>query len=137
VVENKTKATAASVADYLETVDSERRADARVIDGIMRRTTGAEPKMWGASIIGYGETRLVYESGRELDWFRTGFAPRKGKFALYVGAGAPDVAPLLGRLGKHTTGKGCLYISRLADVDLGVLEEIVQRSAARTGELPA
>lgn len=131
MAENKTKATTASVADYLEAVDPSQRADAKAIDRIMRRATGAEPKMWGGSIIGYGETRLVYESGREMDWFATGFAPRKANFALYVGAGDPAVAALLDRLGKHQTGKGCLYVNRLSDVDVEVLEELVTLSAAR------
>ena len=132
MAEIKTKATIASVDDYLDSVDPARRGDAQAIDRLMRRASGAEPRMWSGSIIGYGETRLVYDSGREVDWFEIGFAPRKGNFALYVNAGEPEVAPFLERLGRHKTGKGCLYLTRLSDVDLEVLEELVQRAAARS-----
>jgi len=88
--------------------------------------------MWGSSIIGFGQQHLVYDSGRELDWFDVGLSPRKQSLTLYITEGFDGYAELLGRLGKHSTGKSCLYIKRLSDVDQDVLEEIVTRSIART-----
>lgn len=130
--ENKTRPTEADVAAFIEAVEHERRrTDARTVDALMRRVTGETPRMWGPSIIGYGDTHYVYESGREGDWFLVGFSPRKAKLVLYVGAGAEEYAPLLARLGTHTIGKGCLYINKLDDVDPAVLEELVVRSVAR------
>ena len=125
--EIKTKETDASVEDFLNGVaDEQQRDDARKVLGMMRRTTGEEPKMWGASIIGFGNR--VYKSpatGREVDWMRIGFSPRKGNLSLYVLHGSADQTKLLEKLGKHKTGKGCLYIKKLADVDEKVLEKII------------
>jgi hypothetical protein len=130
--EGKTQPTAASVAAFLAAVEPQaRRDEARVIDAMFRRVTGASPKMWGPSIIGYGEYRTTYESGRAVHWMRTGFSPRKAKHSLYFMGGYCD--PVTGsgrdekltRLGKHMTGKSCLYVNKLADIDLAVLEEII------------
>ena len=122
-----TKETDASVEEFLNNVTDElQRADARQVLEMMRRTTGEEPKMWGASIIGFGNR--VYKSpatGREVDWMRIGFSPRKGNLSLYVLHGSADQTKLLEKLGKHKTGKGCLYIKKLADVDEKVLEKII------------
>lgn len=128
----KTKGTDASVAEFLAAVEPvAKRDDALVLDTMFRKVTGAEPKMWGPTIIGYGEYRTTYESGCNVHWMRTGFSPRKAKHSLYlVGGYCEDItaahrAEALTRLGKHSTGKSCLYINKLADVDLAVLEAII------------
>ena len=130
--ELKTKATEVSVADYIAAIpEAARRADAAAIDALYRRVTGLEPKMWGPSIIGYGSYDYKYGSGREGTFCRAGFSPRKAAHTLYVLDGMAESAPvaaLLGKLGKHTTGKGCLYIRNLADVDLAVVEQLVALS---------
>jgi len=125
--ENKTKPTATSPADFIATIDNPtRRADAETILAIMTRITGWEPRMWGPSIIGFGEYHYKYESGREGDFMRTGFSPRKANLVLYIIPGYSDYADKLARLGKHKLGKSCLYINKLADIDMDVLEEIIQ-----------
>ena len=127
--ELKTKATQVSVADYIAALPEEaRRADATALDALYRRVTGMEPKLWGPSIVGYGSYDYKYESGREGTMCRAGFSPRKGAQVLYVMSGLDESAEataLLARLGKHTTSKGCLYIKKLADVDMAVLERLV------------
>ncbi len=133
MAELKTRKTEASVDAFLDSVtDDSRRADCRTIAGIMRRATGAEPKLWGPSIVGFGDYHYKYESGREGDWFLTGFSPRKKDLSLYIMAGFERYEDLLANLGKYRTGKSCLYIKRLADVDLTVLEELVKQSVAHT-----
>ena len=133
--ELKTKATEVSVADYIAALpEPARRADAAALDALYRKVTGLEPRMWGPSIIGYGSYDYKYDSGREGTFCRAGFSPRKGAHTLYVLGGladSPPVAALLGKLGKHTTGKGCLYIKKLADVDLAVLEQLIAMSWER------
>jgi len=125
--EIKTKETDASVDDFLNGLaDEQQRADARKIIGMMTNVTGDGPKMWGAAIIGFGNR--VYTSpatGREVDWMKIGFSPRKGNLSLYVLSGAPKQAELLEKLGKHKTGKGCLYVKKLADIDERVLEKVI------------
>ncbi|MEA3264279.1 MAG: DUF1801 domain-containing protein [Pseudomonadota bacterium] len=131
--ELKTKATEVSVADYIAAVpDERRREEAAVIDVLHRRVTGLEPAMWGPTIIGYGSYNYKYDSGREGTMCRGGFSPRKAALTVYLmgnycnhQAKADD---LFARLGKHKTGKSCLYINKLADVDLAVLEELVALS---------
>ena len=125
MAENKTKATSASVDDFLDAIpDPQRRADARSLRALMERVSGEPAAMWGPSIVGFGSYHYKYESGREGDFCRIGFAPRAGEFALYGGfLRSPES---LARLGKHKTGKGCLYVKRLADVDEAVLEEMAK-----------
>lgn len=124
--ELKTKKNEASVEDFIETVQNEQvRADCFEIAKMMEKATKAKPKMWGSSIIGFGEQHLVYESGRELDWMKIGFSPRKQNITLYVSLDES----LLKKLGKFTTGKGCLYIKKLTDVDTKVLNELITASA--------
>lgn len=126
MAENKTKPTEASVDGFLDAVaDPQRRSDAHAILSLIERVSGEKAQMWGPSIVGCGRYHYTYESGRQGDSCRLGFSPRANEFALYVGAGSPDAAPLLARLGKHRMGKGCLYIKRLCDVDAGVLESLV------------
>lgn len=132
MAEPKTKITDAPVETFLEAVEpAAKRGDAFVLDALFRRVTGEAPKMWGPAIIGYGEYRTTYSSGRDVHWLRIGFSPRKAKHSLYLMGGycdditASHRTAALARLGKHSTGKSCLYINKLADVDLGVLEEII------------
>jgi hypothetical protein len=130
--EGKTKPTPVSVEDYIAGVEpASRREDAPVLDALFRRVTGQMPRMWGPSIIGYGEYNTVYASGRQVSCLRVGFSPRKAKHSLYVacscdGKEGADFEALLARLGKHSLGDGgCLYVNKLADIDLGVLEEMI------------
>lgn len=130
MADNKTQPTDASVREFLDGVENEtRRADAKQVLELMREVTGEEPRMWGPSIVGFGAYRYRYESGREGDWFLAGFSPRKSNLVVYIMSGFPRHAELMERLGKHRTGKSCLYINRLEDVDLNVLRELVRRSA--------
>lgn len=128
MVELKTKVTRASVEKFLEGIkDEKRRQDCYQILKIMKQATRAEPKMWGTSIVGFGEYRYRYASGREGEWFLTGFSPRVQNLTLYMMGGFDK--DVLKRLGKYKTGKGCLYINKLEDVDLRVLKELVVKSA--------
>lgn len=131
--ELKTKATEVSVADFIaEVPDARRREEAVLIDAIHRRVTGLEPKMWGPSIIGYGSYAYRYDSGREGTMCRAGFSPRKAAMTVYLMGNycnrQSEADALFARLGKHKTGKSCLYINKLADVDQVVLEELVALS---------
>jgi hypothetical protein len=129
MAELKTKATQASVSEFLNAVeDDERRKDCKTVAKIMQKATGAKPKMWGPSIIGFGDHHYKYASGRELDWFLTGFSPRKKDLTLYIMPGFARYNDLMASLGKHSTGKSCLYIKRLSDVDTDVLEKLVTES---------
>jgi len=123
-----THATHADVNDFLATVDTSavRRADARVLLEIMRAETGQEPVMWGPSIIGFGSYHYKYTSGREGDAPAAGFSPRKAKLVIYGLTYAPGVEPLLARLGKFTAGAACIYVNKLADIDLAVLRELIR-----------
>jgi len=128
--EIKTKATDVSVADFIAAVpDARRREEAAIVDAIHRRITGLAPKMWGPSIIGYGSYDYVYDSGHSGTMCRAGFSPRKAAMTLYLMGHycdrQPEADALLVRLGNYKTGKSCLYINKLADVDLEVLERLV------------
>lgn len=101
----------------------------------MKKVTKAQPRMWGTGIVGFGDYHYKYESGREADWFVTGFAPRKQDLTLYVMGGFAPHTALLGRLGKHKTGRGCLYLKRLADIDVGVLEKLVAAGVKHAQEI--
>ena len=125
--ENKTQATDVDPAAFIAGVEHPtRRADAQTLDALFRKVTGWEPKMWGPSIIGYGRYHYVYDSGREGDFLATGFSPRKSNLSLYIMPGYEDFGDLLDRLGKHKKSKACLYINKLADVDLAVVEELIR-----------
>jgi len=131
MAENKTKPTALSVASFLDAIpDQTKRADAKALVKLMQSVTGEKPKMWGPSIVGFGSYHYKYESGREGDSPIAGFSPRKAATVLYGIAGADGAPALLAQLGKHTTGKGCLYIKKLADVDPKVLETLVAHAFA-------
>ena len=127
MAENKTQPTTQSVADFIGAVDHPvRRADAEALDAMFRRATGWQPRMWGPTIIGYGQYHYTYDSGRAGDFLATGFSPRKANLSVYIMPGYADFGGILARLGKHKIGKSCLYINKLADVDMAVLEELVQ-----------
>jgi hypothetical protein len=129
--DNKTKPTAISVEAFLDSVpDAGKRADALVLIDMMQRATGEKPVMWGPSIIGFGSYHYRYDSGRDGDSPVVGFSPRKAALVLYIVTGFTGAEPLLAKLGKHTTGKSCLYIKRLADVDQRVLRRLVDQSVA-------
>jgi hypothetical protein len=129
MAELKTKETKESVSAFLKKIpDQTRRQDCLAVVDIMRDVTGEEPKMWGPSIVGFGSYHYKYASGREGDWMITGFSPRKGDLTLYLMGGFEPSADLMKRLGKFKTGKGCLYIKKLEDVDLGVLRKLVANS---------
>ena len=125
----KTQKNKASVAAFIAAVDDDaKRADAKAIDRMLREVTGEKPAMWGPSIIGFGDLHYKYESGREGGWFRVGFSPRKQNLTLYVTDYIQEEDPLLARLGEFTTGKACIYVKRLEDIDTSVLEDLVKRS---------
>ena len=129
MAELKTKVNDADVVAFLNGVADERkRQDCFAVLELMRRVTGEEPKMWGASIVGFGAYHYVYATGNSGDWLLTGFAPRAQNITLYIIAGFDQYPDLMARLGKYKTGKSCLYVKRLADVDLTVLEELVAMS---------
>ena len=126
----KTQLTGESVDAFLERLpDQARRDDCRRLVKLMQKVTGAKPAMWGPSIVGFGRQTLHYASGRELDWFLAGFSPRKQDLVLYLLGGYEGQAALLKKLGRHKTGKSCLYLKRLADVDLEVLGRLIERAA--------
>jgi hypothetical protein len=128
----KTRPTTKSVGEFIDSIaDETQRQDSKVVDKLMREVSGSEPKMWGPAIIGYGQENLKYATGRELDWPKLSFSPRKQYLTLYVLTGGEEkYQDLLDKLGKYTTGKVCLYIKRLTDVDMDVLKQIIERSAS-------
>jgi hypothetical protein len=128
MAELKTKLNDASVEKFLANVDDNRRQDCDAIMALMYKVTKSPPKMWGASIIGFGQYTYKYASGREGDWPLVGFSPRKQNLTLYIMAGFAEYDDLLAALGKHTTGKSCLYIKQLSDIDMKVLEKLVKAS---------
>jgi hypothetical protein len=130
MAELKTQKNDGNVETYLNSVQHEkRREDSFVVLELMKEVTGQVPKMWGGSIVGFGDYHYKYESGREGDWFLTGFAPRKQALTLYIMAGFEGSGELMAKLGKYTTGKSCLYIKKIEDVDQEVLRELVAKSA--------
>lgn len=132
MAELKTKKTEVSVDAFIKKIpDVQKRKDAFAIVELMEKATKSKGKMWGSSIIGFGDRHLKYESGRELDWFIMGFSPRKQNLTLYIFGTVEKQQALLKKLGKHKTGKGCLYINALEEVDLGVLKEIIAKGVVR------
>ncbi len=129
MAEAKTKPTQVSVEDFIAAVEpASKREDGAVLDALFRKATGMAPQMWGPSIIGYGQYHYRYESGHEGDICRAGFSPRKAKHSLYIldcGGNNEEMEALLARLGKHSRSVACLYVNKLADIDLAVLEELI------------
>jgi Domain of unknown function (DU1801) len=125
----KTQKTRASVSAFLNGIaDDVRRKDCQTLVRIMKRAVGAAPKMWGSSIVGFGHYHYKYASGRENDWFLAGFSPRKQDLTIYLMSGIDRHDALVSKLGKFKTAKSCLYIKRLADIDMAVLEELIAES---------
>ncbi|MEL6686839.1 MAG: DUF1801 domain-containing protein [Pseudomonadota bacterium] len=136
---NKTQPMELKPSDYLDAIsDPQRQADCRQIHAIMQAASGEDPKIWGSSLksgmVGFGDYHYVYESGREGDFFRTGYSNRAANISIYVMPGYQDFDDELSRLGKHKMGKSCLYIKRLSDVDVDVLEEIIRKGLAIMAE---
>jgi len=132
MAELKTKKTELSVEAFIKTVpELQKQKDAFTILDLMEKATKEKGKMWGPAIIGFGDRHLKYESGRELDWFIMGFSPRKQNFALYITGTVEKQQDLLKKLGKYKTGKGCLYINKLEEVNLDVLKEIISRGVIK------
>lgn len=129
MAENKTQATSNSVAEFLDKVENpERKQDCQTIVAIMQQITGEQPVLWGPSIVGFGKYHYKYASGREGDFIVTGFSPRKQNLSLYIMAGFDQYDELLAKLGKYKTGKSCLYIKSLKEVDIDVLKELISAS---------
>jgi len=127
MTQNKTLATKQDVDDFIAAVaHPTRQSDARQLNDLFCRITGWQPRMWGPSIIGYGQYHYTYDSGREGDHLATGFSPRKAGLSIYILPGYADFGAILARLGKHKIGKSCLYINKLADIDTGVLEDLIR-----------
>lgn len=126
MAENKTKKIKVSVASFLNAVeDPRKRSDAKKIAAMMRRATGKRARMWGSSIVGYGEYHYKYGSGREGNWALVGFSPRKQNLVVYIMPGFDPFPALMKKLGKYKTGKSCLYLNKLDDVDHDVLEKLI------------
>ncbi len=131
MAELKTKPTKGDVGAFLDSIpDPQRREDARTLCAMMESISGEPPRMWGPSMVGFGSYRYRYESGREGEWLRTGFSPRANALTVYLMDGLGQHQTLLDRLGKHKTGKSCLYITRLSDVNPSVLEALIRDSVA-------
>jgi len=131
VAENKTKPGDASVANFIERIaDEKSRLDAHALVALIERATGEKAKMWGASIIGFGSYHYVYDSGREGDMPVVGFSPRKAALVLYGLQGFSGAEAMLAKLGKHSTGKGCVYVKRLSDIDQDVLRSMIREVVA-------
>jgi hypothetical protein len=134
VAELKTQPNDQSVEAFIATIDDDRRRqDCQSVLALMREVTGAEPRLWGENIVGFGDYHYQYASGREGDWFKVGFAPRKRNLTIYLNYGFGDDPELMAQLGKYRTGAACLYVNKLQDVDLDVLREVIRRSAAQAG----
>ena len=127
MAELKTKATTIKVEDFINKIEDEtKRKDSFAIIKMMEKITKEKPKMWGTAIIGFCDVHLKYSSGRELDWFKIGFSPRKQNLTLYIGINTQEQVALLKQLGKHKTSKGCLYINKLSDINTEVLQQMIE-----------
>jgi uncharacterized protein YdhG (YjbR/CyaY superfamily) len=136
MAELKTKPTNVSVKQFIDAIgDEQKRKDARKLAAMLKKHTRAQPRMWGGSIVGFGSYHYKYPSGHEGDTCLAGFSPRKAALTLYLTPGIARYGALLAKLGKHKTGKGCLYINKLADVDEAVLDELIARAVADTRKL--
>jgi len=132
LVEIKTKQTSGSVAGFIDSLPEKKKKDSLVILKMMENATKEDPKIWGNSIVGFGNVRYKSPStGREVDWFRIGFAPRKANLSLYLGLNVKQHGDALSKLGKFKTGVGCVYINKLEDIDLKVLEKIITTAALK------
>lgn len=135
MAENKTQPTDQSVKSFIEALDDQQKiSDSYSLVKLMKEVTGCDPKMWGPSIIGFDQYHYKYESGREGDMLKAGFSPRKREFSIYIMSGFKRQEELLQKLGKHRTGKACLYVKKLDDIDMDVLREMVEESVKYVDE---
>jgi hypothetical protein len=135
MADNKNKQNEGDVLAFLNSVEHpKRKEDSFAIMDMMKEITGEEPKIWGKSMVGFGSYHYTYASGREGDWFITGFSPRKQNMSLYIMAGFERYDELMKKLGKHKTGKSCLYINKLEDVDIEILKELITASVDHMNE---
>jgi len=133
--QNKTRATQKSPIDFIQAIeDPQKRADCEKIHKMMSEITGAEGKMWGESIIGYGDYHYKYASGREGDWFITGFSPRKSTITLYLSYGFEENEDIMSGLGKYKTGKACLYLKKLDDVNEASLKKLIKKTVDKVSK---
>lgn len=135
--DNKTTPTDASVDSLMNAMDERRQAETKQLCDIMQRVSGKPPVVWGSNIIGFGSYHYISKSGREGDWAAIGFRPSKAKISLYLSCDADEFADELAQLGKHTRGVGCVYVNKLADVDLTVLERMIQKAYNATHDYDA
>ena len=132
MAELKTKKNDGDVTAFLDSIENERqRREAHTLVELMQEVSGAPPEMYGTSIVGFGSSSLLYADGKAEDWFKVGFSPRKGKFSLYIVEDAREHSEALERLGKHKTGKACIWVNKLDDIDLEVLREIVAKGVEK------
>jgi len=132
MAEPKTKETDANVEEFLDAIaDETQREDSKKVSAMMENATSAKPKMYGANIVGFGNHTLKYASGREQEWMKIGFSPRKANLTLYLTMDENWDEDLLSQLGKHKLGKGCLYIKRLSDIDENILEKLIEKSVEK------
>ncbi len=135
MAEAKTKPTRDSVAAFLAKIpEAKRREDCKAVAKLMTEVTGEKPEMWGSAIVGFGRHRYKYDNGREGEWPVSGFSPRKSELTLYIMAGFEHFPDVMKRLGKYRTGKACLYIKKLEDIDMKVLKELVTKSVAKMAD---
>ena len=138
MAELKTKKTTASVSAFLNGIeDPQKRKDAKAVAKLMKEITGEPARMWGESMVGYGSYHYKYASGREGNWFLTGFSPRKQALTLYIMSGFTQYEGLLDKLGKFKTGKACLYVKKLDDLHLPTLKQLIQRSVKHKAQMGA
>ena len=135
MAELKTKPNKNSVAGFIKSVEERRREDCKALLSLMKRITRKKPTMWGDSIVGFGKYHYKYESGREGDWFVTGFSPRKQNISIYIMPGFSKYQTILKKLGKHKTSVSCLYINKLAEIDIKQLEKLITRSVKDMAKL--
>lgn len=134
MAELKTRPTSEDPRAFIDSISDEtRRRDAHALCDLFEKVTGEKPVMWGTSIIGFGQCKLKYATGRELDWLVLGFSPRKSSLSLYLNPAIEGYADLLKRLGKHKTGKSCLYVNKLVDIDMAMLETLIGQGWSRRG----
>lgn len=133
----KTKVTEVNVDDFLETVSEKRRNEAYKIISMMRSVSGEKPVMWGPTMIGFGSFHYISKSGSEADWFKIGFSPRKAKISFYISMDADEFTQDLEKFGKHTRGKGCIYVNKLEDIDFAVLEKMTRYAYVHTKDFDA
>lgn len=134
MAELKTQKNDGDVEEFIKTIDAKKQDDTRRLVEMMRELSGDQPCMWGTNIIGFGSYQFKYANGSEGEWFQVGFSPRKQSFSLYIMADFPERPELMSRLGKHKTGKSCLYVNKLADIDLEVLKELITQCLTHTSK---